>query len=128
MDAGPENMLHRDDCQVDLPCSSACFPFVERAISRRAKYRTRDRSPSLVRASVAPKRLRVLSRLRGSLPQRTLPAFQLTAFAAGGSPGHPRFARDPLRRATRSSSRALLQSTGFALSYAFFKCGTSHAE
>jgi hypothetical protein len=46
--------------------------------------------------------VRVLSRLRGSLPQRTLPALQLTAFAAGGPPGNPRFARDPLRRATRT--------------------------
>jgi len=46
--------------------------------------------------------LRVLSRLRGSLPQRTLPALRLAALAAGGSLGHPRFARDPLRRATRS--------------------------
>src|SRR5438046_2388737 len=31
-------------------------------------------------------------------------------FAAGGSPGHPRFARDPLRRATRR-----LSALGFTL-------------
>jgi hypothetical protein len=40
-------------------------------------------------------RVRVLSRLRGPLPQRTLPVLQLTAFAAAGPPGHPRFVRDP---------------------------------
>jgi hypothetical protein len=47
--------------------------------------------------------VRVLSRLRGPLPQRTLPALQLTLVRCGGAPGHPRFVRDPLRRATRSA-------------------------
>src|SRR5437773_1120129 len=46
-------------------------------------------------AGPVPGSSRVLSRLRGSLPQRTLPALQLTSFAAGGGPGAPALRERP---------------------------------
>src|SRR5439155_10043380 len=40
-------------------------------------------------------------------PSAHPPALQLTVVRCGGSPGHPRFARDPLRRATRRAEHVL---------------------
>src|SRR5687767_14838955 len=58
-----------------------------RGIGRRAKYRAScsisDKSTGTIRG------LRGLSRLRGSLAQRTLPALQLTAVRCGRVPGAP---------------------------------------
>src|SRR6266704_1252440 len=91
------------DTSACSECASGWLFWVDSAKSRASPARERP-SASSSRAngygshSAAQ---RVLSRLRGSLPQRTLPASQLTAARSGGAPGHPRFVGDPLRRATR---------------------------
>ena len=52
--------------------------------------------------------MRVLSRLRGSLAQRTLPALQLTSVRCGRGPRGTRASREtPLRRATRTLTNLL---------------------
>ncbi len=62
--------------------------------------------------------MRVLSRLRGSLAQRTLPALRLTSVRCGRGPRGTRASREtPLRRATRTLANPLsvvfVQKEGF---------------